>query len=369
MGQFERWGLRQVINASGKMTALGASAVHPEVGTVLGAAAGDYVVIEELYEAAGERIAKATGAEFAVPTIGAASGIAISVAACIAGTDIGAVEAIPLTTTNRTEIVLPKGHAVHFGGSIIQMMRIGGGTPVEAGHANLVTAAHIESAITERTAALFYCKSHHAVQKGMVSLADMIKIAHQHDLPLIIDAAAEEDLKKYVAMGADLVLMSGGKAIGGPTSGFIAGKRKYVEACVAQYKGVGRAMKVSKEAVAGLLAAIERYEQRDMEGDAMRDKARMEWLVEQLKSVKGVKASIKQDEAGRAIYRCSIEILPESGLTAAEVVAKMEAGNPAIYTRNHQVNLGIINVDPRPMLPGQEQLLLDKLVSILKEAH
>lgn len=367
MGQFERWGLRQVINASGKMTALGASAVHPEVGAVLAAAAGDYVVIEELYEAAGERIAKATGAAFAVPTIGAASGIAISVAACIAGTDIGAVELLPLTTTTRTEIVLPKGHAVHFGGSIIQMMRIGGGVPVEAGHANLVTAAHIESAINERTAALFYCKSHHAVQKGMVSLADLIKIGHKHDLPVIVDAAAEEDLKKYVAMGADLVLYSGGKAIGGPTAGFIAGTRKLVEACVMQYKGVGRAMKVSKEAVAGLLAAIERYEQRDMQADALKDKARMEWLVQQLATVQGVKARITQDEAGRAIYRCSIEVLPESGLTAAAVVAKMEAGNPAIYTRNHQVNLGIINVDPRPMLPGQEEILLNKLVAIVKE--
>jgi D-glucosaminate-6-phosphate ammonia-lyase len=367
MGQFQTWGLRQVINASGKMTALGASAVHPAVGAVLAAAAGDYVVIDELYAAAGERIAQATGAEFAVPTIGAASGIAISVAACIAGTDIGAIERLPLSDGRPNEIVLPKGHAVHFGGSVVQMMRLGGGVPVEAGHANLVTAAHIESAITERTAALFYCKSHHAVQKGMVSLAEMIQIGQRLGIPVIVDAAAEEDLRKYVAMGADLVLYSGGKAIGGPTSGFICGKRALVEACVMQYKGVGRAMKVSKEAVAGLLAAIERYEKRDLHAEAQRDKARMEWLVEQLAGVPGVKARLTRDEAGREIYRASVEILPESGKTAAEIVKALEAGDPAIYTRNHQVNLGIINIDPRPMLPGQEKILLERLLAILKE--
>ena len=176
MNIFAQWGLRQVINASGKMTALGATAVAPEVAEALARGAQEYVVMDELLAAAGERIARATGAEAAVPTIGAAAGIAIATAACVAGTDLAAIEALPDSLGRPNEVVLPKGHSVHFGASITQMIRLGGGKPVEAGHTNLVTAAHLECAITDRTVALFYCKSHHAVQKGMPGLPEIIAI-------------------------------------------------------------------------------------------------------------------------------------------------------------------------------------------------
>lgn len=369
MSNFAQWGLRQVINASGKMTALGATAVAAEVAEALARGAQDYVVMEELLAAAGERIARATGAEFAVPTIGAAAGIAIATAACVAGTDLAAIEALPDSLGRPNEVVLPKGHSVHFGGSITQMIRLGGGQPVEAGHANLVTAEHVERALTARTVALFYCKSHHAVQKGMVSLAELIAIGRRHSLPVLVDAAAEEDLHRYIAMGADLVMYSGGKAIGGPTSGFICGRRDLVQACVMQYSGVGRAMKVSKEAISGLLTALDLYQRRDLHGAAQRDKARMEWLVSQLATVPGVRARVIRDEAGREIYRASVEVLPEAGISARTVVEKLENSDPAIYTRNHQVNLGIINIDPRPLLPGQEEIILARLTEILKEAQ
>lgn len=369
MSTFQQWGLRQVINASGKMTALGATAVTPQVAEGLARGASDYVIMEDLLRAAGERIARATGAEFAVPTIGAASGIAIAVAACVAGKDLVAIEALPDACGRPNEVILPKGHSVHFGGSIAQMIRIGGGQPVEAGHANMVLADHVERSITPRTAALFYCKSHHAVQKGMVSLSELIAIGRRHSIPVLVDAAAEEDLRKYAQMGVDLVMYSGGKAIGGPTSGFICGRRELVEACALQYHGVGRAMKVSKEAIAGLLTALDLYERRDLHADAQRDRARMEWLVERLSGVAGVRARIVQDEAGREIYRASVAILPEAGMGAREVVEALEGGDPAIYTRNHQVNLGIINIDPRPLLPGQEQILLERLLAVLREAR
>jgi len=369
MNIFAQWGLRQVINASGKMTALGATAVAPEVAEALARGAQEYVVMDELLAAAGERIARATGAEAAVPTIGAAAGIAIATAACVAGTDLAAIEALPDSLGRPNEVVLPKGHSVHFGASITQMIRLGGGKPVEAGHTNLVTAAHLECAITDRTVALFYCKSHHAVQKGMPGLPEIIAIGRRHGLPVVVDAAAEEDLRRYVSMGADLVIYSGGKAIGGPTSGFICGRRDLVKACAMQYAGVGRAMKVSKEAIAGLLTAIDLYERKDVHAAAQRDKARMEWLVDQLNQIPGLKARLIQDEAGREIYRASVAVLPEAGITAAEMVRRLECSNPAIYTRNHQLNLGIINIDPRPLLPGQEEVILARFREILEEVQ
>jgi len=360
---YQQFGLRQVINASGKMTALGASAVHPSVAQAMAEAAMDYVDMEELLRAAGRHIAGATGAEDGCPTAGAAAGLAISTAAVIAGTNLRLIEQLPDSLGLPNEVVVQKGHAVHFGAAIAQMIALGGGKLVEAGHANLVEAAHIESHINERTVALLYVKSHHAVQKGMQPLATMIALAHRYGLPLIVDAAAEEDLRAYIAVGADLVIYSGGKAIGGPTSGFICGRADLIEACRAQYKGIGRAMKVGKEAIIGLLTALSRYEQRD--SGAAEQRRRMAWLAEQLNQLPGLAAQVVQDEAGRNIYRVQVTVDEEAaGFAAAEWIRQLEGGRPAIFTRNHYANLGVIHIDPRPLLPEQERIILARFQEI-----
>ncbi|GAA3410143.1 DgaE family pyridoxal phosphate-dependent ammonia lyase [Paenibacillus hodogayensis] len=368
MSAFGKFGLRQVINASGKMTALGASAVHEEVAQAMSEAARDYVVIDELLVAAGREIAKATGAEDGCPTTGAAAGIAIATAAVIAGTNLSRIERLPRPVGGPDEIVLQKGHAVHFGASVTQMIALGGGTPVEVGHANHTEKAHFTDAVTERTAALLYIQSHHAVQKGVQSLETLREIASAKGIPLIVDAAAEEDLHKYIALGADLVCYSGGKALEGPTSGFICGRRDLIEACRAQYKGIGRAMKVGKENIVGLLTALTRYGSREDGGEEQ--KRRMELFLRQLDGIPGIKGGIVQDESGRSIFRAKLEIdLAAAGVDAKQLIRLLEAGNPAIYTRNHYSNIGIVFIDPRPLLPGQEQLIADRLRDIIVKGN
>jgi len=366
MSVFEKFGLRQVINGCGKMTVLGASAVEVEVADTMGKAAMDYVEIAELLSAAGKYIAKATGAEDGCPTCGASAGIAISTAAIIAGHNLAKIEALPDSSGMKNEIILQKGHAVNFGASVTQMIRMGGGKPIEVGCANLVDAEHIEAAITEKTAALFYIKSHHAVQKGMQSIEVMKKIAEKYHLPLIIDAAAEEDMKKYIKLGADLVIYSGGKALGGPTSGFICGRADLCKDCRMQYQGIGRAMKVGKEAVVGLLTALERYENRTE--DVTGQKKRMQWLIDNLQGIKGIQGKIVQDEAGREIYRAELTIEEkELGISAKEIAVKLEAGNPTIHTRNYYLSQGKIYVDPRPLLENQEEIIAEKIKMIIKK--
>lgn len=366
MSIYQKYGLRQIINGSGKMTALGASAVHQEVAHALSEAAMDYVDIGELMVAAGRGIAKVTGAEDGCPTAGAAPGIAISVAAVITGANLTLIERLPNSDGLKNEIILQKGHSVHFGAAIAQMISLGGGKAVEVGQANHVEKDHIEQAITERTGALFYVKSHHAVQKGMQSVETMAALAKKRGIPLIVDAAAEEDFRKYIAHGADLVIYSGGKALGGPTSGFICGKAALVQACRMQYKGIGRAMKVGKEAIIGLLAALERY---DVNADEAQGQfARMNWLISELSGVEGIKGSIVQDEAGRAIYRAQLTIDAKvTGKDAATVIQELEAGNPAIYTRNHYANLGSISIDPRPLLADQEKIIAARIKEIINK--
>lgn len=371
MEVYEAIGLRKVINASGKMTILGVSTLNDEVAKDIYYASKRYVVIEELMKKADEIISRFTSAEASCVTLGAAAAIAITTAAAITKGKLVLIEKLPNSEGMKNEIIIQKGHSINFGASITQMIQLGGGKVIEVGQANKSLVEHIEESINENTAALMYIKSHHAIQKGMVSLDDMIAIAHKNNLPIIVDAAAEEDLKKYVKMKADMIIYSGAKAIEGPTSGFITGRKEWISACQKQYKGIGRAMKISKESILGLLKALELYETRNLKDLKERQIKIVNWLQGEFNKIEGISTEVVKDEAGREIYRLKARIDENIlGFNANELITALESGNPAVYTRNYYSNLGYIHFDPRPLHDGEEVLLLNRVlevVDILKE--
>lgn len=359
--------LRAVINASGKMTALGGSAVSPAVAEALAGAAGRHVIIQELLEEASKAIAGFTGSDGGCATCGAAAGIAIAVAACIAGDNQTLIESLPNPPEGTArEIILFKGHSINFGAPIAQMIALGGGQVREIGQSNLVTLRHLDEAVSDQTAAVLYVKSHHAVQKGVPSWQEAVQGAHQHGLPIIIDAAAEEDLHRFIAAGADLVVYSGGKAVAGPTSGFICGKQDLIRFCLAQYRGVGRAMKTGKENIIALLTALESYVKANHAAEKARLNQIVDHLLGELAELDGIDVAKTEDEAGRGIPRAEIRFATPQ--LAAAVVKRLEAGDPALFTRNHFLNLGVIYIDPRPLQEGEAEQITPALKKALTEA-
>lgn len=367
---YDELGLPPALNANGKMTALGGSRLSDEVVAAMGEAARSHVVMDDLMVAAGRELARAAGTEDACPTTGAASGIAIAVAALIAGTDVARVERLPDPGDRPSEVVLQKGHAVYFGAPVRQMVALGGGTVVEAGSVNKVQRGHVAGALSDRTAAILYVQSHHAVQKGALSLAETIDIGRTHGVPVIVDAAAEDDLRVWTATGADLVVFSGGKAIGGPTSGFVCGSAPLIAACRAQYGGIGRPMKVGKETVLGLVRATREHEARAAAPDgaeastAQRD--RMARLAARLGGLPGITAEVVRDEAGRDIHRARLTVDPEgAGRDAAALSAALHAGSPPVFLRDHHANSGHLSVDPRALSDEEEELLVARITELL----
>ncbi|WP_063772665.1 HPr family phosphocarrier protein [Streptomyces sp. CT34] len=362
----EDLGVTPAINAAGKLTVLGGSRLDEAVIAAMGEAARSHVVMDDLLVAAGRELARATGTEDACPTTGAAAGIAIAVAALVAGTDPARVERLPDAGDAPAEVVLQKGHAVHFGAPLTQMIALGGGRPVEVGSVNTVRPEHLSAAVTERTAALLYVRSHHAVRSGEVPLETVVALGRAHGVPVIVDAAAEEDLRYWPATGADLVVYSGGKAIGGPTSGLICGRAELIAACRAQYGGIGRPMKVSKEAVFGLVRAVRAYEEAggaDAAGRAAGQQARMARLAARLDGLPGVSARVVADPAGRGIHRAELTVDPEAaGRDAAGLAA---AAPPPIFLRGHDMAAGRLAVDPRPLTADEEEQVVARLTGIL----
>ena len=367
MTVYEEIGLPRVVNASGRVTVLGVSTISDKVAKAAVAGGQSYVVVEDLMDKAGEIISQYTGGEDSCPTVCASAAIALSVAGMISKGKKTIMDRLPDSTGLANEIILQKGHVINFNAPIETMLRLGGGVPVEAGCATEVVVEDVEELINEKTVALLYVKSHHCVQKGMLDLPTMIDIAHRHNLPLMVDAAAEEDFRKYIAMGADLVCYSGAKALEATTSGFVTGKKELISYIKKQYHGVGRAMKVGKEAIMGLLAALEQYENKDKQAEVAKNVKIVDWLVDEINQIPNLKAQKIQDEAGRAIFRARVFVNPEkAGMTATELEGKLKAGTPTIRCRTEFMSLGSLDFDPRPLVEGDKELIVAKLKEIME---
>ena len=334
----------RVINASGRMTALGVNTLSDEVLDAMASAARSYLDIARLQRNTGRAIAQMIGAEDAMITTGAAAGVALMVAACIAGTELTRVQALPDPLDRPHEILIQAGHQVNFGAPITQLIRMAGGMPKALGSVNSVSETHLTGVLGPQVAAFLFVQSHHTVHKGMLALERCIALCQARDIPVLIDAAAEEDLTHFVRSGAALVTFSGGKAIGGPTSGIVAGRADLVEACRAQNAGIGRPMKVGKEALVGLWAAVSAYTQRDVAAEDRRNRGIVDELLAGFAPFARTERLV--DEAGRGIERAAIVMDPAQ---AVRLVAFLTAGSPAIHTRGHLLESGIVAFDPRPL--------------------
>ncbi len=366
----QKYQLQNVINASGRMTILGVSTPDPLVTETVAYGLNHFFVMKDLVNETGRYIADLLGVENAVVVSSASAGIAQAIAAVIIKDDpdllVNMHAAIQNGTLTRPrEIILAKGHHVNYGVPVGAMVSLGGGVVVEAGFANECQPEHVSAKINANTAAILYIKSHHCVQKSMLSVSEAAMVAKKHNIPLIVDAAAEEDLRCYYQMGADLVIYSGAKAIEGPSSGLVIGKNCYVEWVKQQSNGIGRAMKIGKEGILGLTQAIELYLLTDkISGQAMVDK--MQPFIEKLNTLKGISACVVWDSAGRDIARTEITfdetVLQHSTKT---IVQQLKAGETAVYFREYRVNEGKVEVDVRSVSNTQLMMIYDCILQVI----
>lgn len=360
-GIYDRIGVPPVINAAGKLTALGGTAQSASVAAAQAEAARTHVDLAALRARAGALVAEYCHAEAGSITTGAASGVVISVAACIAGDDPAAVAALPDPRGRPDGIVIQAGHWVNFGAPVEQMVRLGGGRPLMAGTVNRVTDEEVADALGGGgVAALLYVQSHHAVQERMVSLTRCVELARATGVPVIVDAAAEEDLRRYIDLGVDLVTYSGGKAFGGPTVGFVVGRRDLIAACEAQTRGIARPMKVGKEQIAGLLTALAEYVGRDETDETARRAQVNRIICAALEDIPNLDLSTRVDEAGRPIERIAVRAR-DGAFDVRDLVRHLAEGSPSIRTRNHHLDDGLVLIDPREVSEDQAAVIGERI--------
>lgn len=363
-------GLRPVINVSGTMTSLGASIVVPEAIAAMTAILPQFVEMNDLQRKASAIIARLTGAEAGFVTASCAAGISLAVAGTITGPDLLAIEKLPDVTTPKNEVLVQMGHLVDYGAPVEQSIRIAGGKVVVVGQATSAHRYHMENAISENTAAAVYVVSHHVVHYGLLHLKEFVEIAHARGVPVIVDAASEYDLRTFLDQGADIVLYSGHKFLGGPTSGIVAGRKDLVRHAYLQNKGIGRGMKVGKESIFGVMAALEAWEKRDHAAVRARETGYLHLWKEALDGRPGVTALIEPDPTKNPLDRLRVILsAQEAHISAYDLAGALARGTPPIIVRDHEAEHHYFYLDPCNLHPGQETIVRQRLIEELDKAR
>ncbi len=367
MDPYAQLGIRPVINAAATLTRLGGSRIPRTVAEAMAAAAGTFVDLSELQERVGDRIATLTRNEAAYVSSGASAGIVHAVAACIAGVDPAIIDAFPsLHGVVRREVIIARSQRNGYDYAARQT----GATLVEIGP----STADLDAALGERSACvLWFAGSHYA--EGALPLTDVVAAAHERGVPVVVDAAAQippiASLWRFTReLGADLAIFSGGKGLRGPqSSGLVLGRRDLVAGCRANGNPnatIGRPMKVGKEELVGILAAVEWSLAQDEPGLIARYEATVRLWVEGLADIPGVTVERRYpSEAGQPHGRAIVRIGPDYRATRDEVVAALWDGARRIAVGTSAVESDTIALNPQTLEPGEDAVVLAVLRRVL----
>ncbi|WP_218952334.1 PLP-dependent transferase [Amycolatopsis anabasis] len=361
MGIHERLGLSEVVNACGTYTPLGVSRSSAAVAAAVAAALPEFFVLEELGDRASEAIAHATGAEAGAVVHCTAAATTIAVAAAMAGSDPERIAALPDTTGMRHRVVLPAGHAVDYGQSNLQAVRLAGADVVLAGTEERCGVDELTAVLAGAEVACLLLVSSRLVRPGEpVDLAAAVRAAHGHGVPVIIDGAAQfPRVGELLATGADAVLISGQKYLASPTAGLVLGTRQLVRAVRAQDKGIGRGMKPTKEAIVGVLAALDEWQAADREEWVAREAAKVADFVRAAGRLPGISAREWADPAGLPVSRVVLSV--SDGVDAAALAAKLRAGRPPIFVMTDRAGSGELVLELVSLADEEVRTILERL--------
>ena len=361
---YRRLGVSPIINASGSVTRLGGTRTRPEVLEQMAHTARVMVNIDELNQKAGEEIARLTGAEAGMVCSGAAGGLLLQAAACIAGSDPVKMRRLPDTEGMRNEIIIQTMHRFPYD----QAYRAAGARLVEIGNYLFSHPWELEGAINERTAAVAYLCAPFSSRRVM-PLDQVCEIAHARDVPVIVDAASmlppRRNLYRFLQDGADMVVFSGGKGVRGPQgTGILCGRRDLIEAAAANgspAQFLGRPMKVAKEEIVGLVTALGMFVEEDEAAEMAHYQALGQRVVDALVETPGLLVSVQHDGVDHMIPTAVLKFGQAwQGSPPDQVATVMEQGDPPIYLQR----LGPpdqLGVDPLNLTEAETETVIRRL--------
>jgi L-seryl-tRNA(Ser) seleniumtransferase len=365
---YEAIGVKHVINATGTVTTLGGSLMPGEVVAAWSEAAKHFVDLSDLHDKVGVQIAKLIGVEAAMVTTGAAGAMLLGTAAAVTGGDAKLLRRLPDTTGMKNEVLVQKTHHTCYDNQL---------TDVGVRLIDVETAADVERAINPRTALMFFLNL--ADADGRIQRPQWIELARRHKVLTLLDAAADvppvAHLSEYNRMGFDLVAFSGGKALRGPNdTGLLLGRKDLIEAAKRNTNPhcgtIGRMMKVSKEDMIALLAAVERYLRIDHQAEWQQWERRLGVIEEALKSIPTLSCErIVPPIANRVPHLLLSWDESRVKLSREELTKALADGDPPIQIGRVRGtgDKGIL-ISVFMLQDGEDQAVADRLSALLKKA-
>ena len=361
---FKELGLRTFINAAGTYTSMTGSLMPKEVTDAISYGTTEYVNLDDLQDKVGERIAELLECEYATVSSGCFGAMSIGMAGILTGMDPEKVKQLPNTKGMKNEVIIQESHTIGYAQAL---------TNVGAKVVKVKTTRDLEKAINKNTAMLWFLNAH--TDQGAIKWEEFIALGKKYNIPTFIDCAADvppvENLFKFTKMGFDLVSFSGGKGIRGPQSaGLLLGKRKYIEAArmhtPPRGETIGRGMKVNKEEVLGMLAALELYLQKDHKAEWAMWEAQIKLISDRALEIKGVETEVHVPKYANHVP--SLRIRWDQSLvkiTPSDVRDQLKNGHPSIQTVGDNSTVGITTW---MMVPGQERIVAKRVSEILSSA-
>lgn len=358
-------GIKKIINAAGTITVLGGSLMPPEVVSAWNAASKNFVSLPELQDRVGERIAKLLDVEAALVTTGAAGGIVVGTAAAVTWQDHSLVARLPLTPQDSIEVIRQKNHTECYDHQI---------TACGVKLVNVESRGELEEAIGPRTAMMMA----YNVQEGESTIprSEWLATARRHKIPTLIDAAADtppvEALWEFNKAGYDMVAFSGGKAIRGPQdAGLLLGRKELIAAAklntAPRCGTIGRNMKVSKEDMVAMWAAVERFVKLDHAAEQREWERRIEVIEKELADIPTVRTErVTPPRANRVPHALVHWDENRLGVSRADMKTQLAAGDPSIATaRVHGTGSDGFLISVFMLQPGEELIVAQKMHRIL----
>ena len=361
---FKELGLRTFINAAGTYTSMTGSLMPKEVVEAISYGANEYVNLDDLQDKVGERIAELLGCEYATVSSGCFGAMSIGMAGILTGKDPKKVKQLPNTEGMKNEVIMQESHSIGYAQAL---------TNVGAKVVRVKTANQLEKAITDKTCMLWFLNAH--TDRGEIKWEEFIDLGKKHNIPTFIDCAADvppvENLFRFTKMGFDLVAFSGGKGLRGPQSaGLLLGKREYIEAArmhtPPRGETIGRGMKVNKEEVLGMLAALELYLEKDHRKEWEMWESQIQLISDSANSVVGVETVIHVPPYANHVPSLRIRWDEKKvKITPNEVRKQLTEGHPSIQTVGDSKSVGMTTW---MMVPGQERIVAKRVKEILSSA-
>ncbi|MEO6188097.1 MAG: aminotransferase class V-fold PLP-dependent enzyme [Ginsengibacter sp.] len=364
---FEELGVTPIINAGVTMTFLSGSLMLPEVIEAINSTAHDFANMFDLQDKVGAKMAEMLRCEGAMVTSGAACAILLGTAAAITGTDQKKMKLIPNLPGARPEVIMQKSHRYLFDQAV---------TTTGAQIIEIEGPEEMEKAFNPNTVmALFF----NAAESSSVNHEDFIALCKRHNIPSFVDAAADvppvENLFKYQKMGFDLITFSGGKMIRGPQSaGLLFGRKDLIEAAKLNHSPheapIGRPMKVNKEEIFGMYAALKSYIERDHKKEWQDWLDRIAKIKDLAESVPGVTGETHVDPGPANAFPSLLLSWDEKKvkISPREVQEAMKSGTPSIVCNlagsrdNSKLSVGVVLLKPE-----QVQIVGNRVKEILKK--